>query len=141
MTATTADGAGGVPARPYRLARLLVATALLIATLVAATTAMLTVAYQDALRQQETTLRNLAIAFSAQTASVVQAVDGAMELAARAAAPDEPGRPALAALARFGAHSLGPDYLVGIHVYDGDGRLAASGMPAGQPAPPPPSAA
>jgi diguanylate cyclase (GGDEF)-like protein/PAS domain S-box-containing protein len=141
MTASGADSAGTAPLRPYPRARLVLATTLLIVTLVAATAAMLYVAYADALRQQETTLRNLAIAFSAQTSSVVQAVDDAMRLAEHALAADEPGRAGLAALARFGARSLSPDYLLGIDVYDSDGRLAASGIPAGRKAQAPPSAA
>jgi diguanylate cyclase (GGDEF)-like protein/PAS domain S-box-containing protein len=136
MTAPSADTAGPAPLRPYPLARLVAATTLLIVVLVGATAVMLFVSYQDALRQQKTTLRNLAIAFSAQTSSVVQAVDDAMHLAERARAADQPGR-APGGLAQFGASILGPEYLLGIHLYDNDGRLATSAIRAGRKAAPP----
>ncbi|MES2759689.1 MAG: EAL domain-containing protein [Pseudomonadota bacterium] len=119
----------------------MVATAMLIVILAAATGAMLLVSYQDALQQQKTALRNLAIAFSAQTFSVAQAVDNVMQQAERGFAADA-ARPRRAAdsLANFGENSLAREYLLGIHLYDSAGRLVASGTPARHAAPAPPAA-
>jgi diguanylate cyclase (GGDEF)-like protein/PAS domain S-box-containing protein len=124
--------------RPFRLGRLVVATTLLIVILGAATAAMLYVSYQDALHQQKTALRNLAIAFSAQTFSVAQAVDTVLQQAERGFAEDAARRRAPSdPLANFGANSLAREYLLGIHLYDSAGRLVASGAPAHAPPRPP----
>lgn len=120
---------------PYSPARLGAVTALLILMLVLGTGAMLFVSYQDTLRQQKTTLRNLSIAFAAQTLSVAQAVDQALRQVERgyrpAARPGaaRPGvaRPGVARLDYFDERGPAQEYLLGIHVYDRAGRLVASG--------------
>jgi len=63
--------------------RLVLVTAGLIASLGMVTGAILYAAYQDTLREQQITLRNVAIAFAAQTASVTQAIDSVSQAAAR----------------------------------------------------------
>lgn len=70
--------------RPYPLARMVLATATLIVVLIGATAAVLLVSYRDTLRQEMTNLRNLSIAFAAQTFSVAQGVDNVMLQAERA---------------------------------------------------------
>ena len=106
------------------MARLVGATALLILILVTATAAMLYVSLQDTLRQEKINLRNLSIAFSAQTFSVAQAIDNVMRQAERSFVVSAAGP-----LADFGENSLARDYLLGIHLYDGTGQLLASGVP------------
>jgi diguanylate cyclase (GGDEF)-like protein/PAS domain S-box-containing protein len=107
-----------------------VATVSLILVLAAATSAMLFVSYQDTLRQSKTNLRNLSIAFAAQTFSVAQAVDNVMSQAERGFEANASGPPGLNSLANFGENSLAQDYLLGIHLYDPSGHLIASGVPA-----------
>jgi diguanylate cyclase (GGDEF)-like protein/PAS domain S-box-containing protein len=114
---------------PYSLASLGALAALLILTLVLGTAAMLQVSYQDTMRQQKTTLRNLAIAFAAQTQIVAQAVDQALhqvEHRYKAGPRTEPLR-----LDYFNEQGAAQDYLLGLYVYGLDGRLLASGLPAG----------
>ena len=119
----------------------MVATALLILVLIIATAAMLLVSYQDTLRHEKTNLRNLAIAFAAQTFSVSQAVENVMFQAERGFAANA-SRPRKANwLAELGENSLTQEYLLGIHLYDNAGRLVASGMPAWSRAPVHPSQA
>lgn len=123
MTSPGAHPAAEPPVRAYRLGRLVLATAMLIVILAAATGAMLFVSYQDALQQQNTALRNLAIAFSAQSFSVAQAVDNVMQQAERGFGADEARQRAAAdSLANFGENSLAREYRLGIHLYDGAGR-------------------
>jgi PAS domain S-box-containing protein/diguanylate cyclase (GGDEF)-like protein len=112
---------------PRSLLRLSLATALLILFLAAATGAMLFVSYQDTLRQERTNLRNLSIAFSAQTSSVAQAFDHAMHQAERAYAAHgaHPRTPNW--LDDIAANSMAQGYLLGISLYDSAGRLVASG--------------
>lgn len=129
MNLPGAQPANPAPHRPYPLARLVVATALLILFLVTATSGMLFVSYQDALRQGKTNLRNLAIAFSAQTFSVAQAVDDVMLQAERGYAANAARPAARSALADFVESSIAQQYLLGIHLYDTAGRLVASGVP------------
>ena len=119
-------------ARPYSLAHLVAATALLILILMAATSAMLFVSLQDSLRQEKTNLRNLAIAFSAQTFSVAQGIDNVMLEAERAIAANTarvPASPLREVFDRLSENSLAREYLLGIHLYDTQGRLVASGVP------------
>ncbi|MDQ2988124.1 MAG: cache domain-containing protein, partial [Pseudomonadota bacterium] len=116
--------------RPYPLGRLVVATALLIVFLVGATSWMLFVSYEDTLRQAKTNLRNLSIAFSAQTFSVAQAVENVMLQAERGHAANGADAPPANSLANFGENSLAREYLLGVHLYDNAGRLIASGVPA-----------
>ena len=54
------------PIRPYPLARLVVVTAGLIAALGLVTASMLYASYEDTLRDQKVTLRNMAIAFDSE---------------------------------------------------------------------------
>jgi diguanylate cyclase (GGDEF)-like protein/PAS domain S-box-containing protein len=126
--------------RPYPLARLVAATALLILILVAATSGMLFVSFQDALRQEKTNMRNLAIAFAAQTFSVAQAIDNVMLQAERGFAADAAGSAPSDGFAHFGENSMARNYLLGIHLYDTAGRLVASGVPVKAKAPVRPAA-
>jgi diguanylate cyclase (GGDEF)-like protein/PAS domain S-box-containing protein len=123
MAMPAAPPANLSPIRPYPLVRLVVATALLILVLIVATSGMLYVSYNDTLRQQLTNLRNLAIAFSAQTLSVAHAADNVI-LQAERGFGGKADR-----LARFGADSLVREDLLGIHAYDATGQLIASGVP------------
>ncbi|MET0980638.1 MAG: EAL domain-containing protein [Telluria sp.] len=68
--------------RPYPLATLVITTAGLILALALLTASMLFASYHDTLDAQKTSLRNVAIAFAAQTMSVAKAVDGTMTRAA-----------------------------------------------------------
>jgi diguanylate cyclase (GGDEF)-like protein/PAS domain S-box-containing protein len=128
MIPASAQTAASHSTRPYPLVRLVVATALLILVLIAATSAVLFVSYQDTLRQQKTNLRNLSIAFSAQTFSVAQAVENVMLQAERGHAANDPSAPAANSLARFEGNRTTQEYLLGIHLYDNDGQLVASGV-------------
>ena len=87
---------------------------------------MLYVSYHDTLRAQQASLRNLSIAFAAQTLTVAQAVDQLMRQVERAYRADPTPR-----LAPFFAET-GPaqEYLLGVHLYDAAGRPVASGVPA-----------
>jgi diguanylate cyclase (GGDEF)-like protein/PAS domain S-box-containing protein len=107
------------------MARLVGATALLILSLMTATAGMLYVSLQDTLRQEKTNLRNLSIAFSAQTFSVAQGIDNVMRQAERGLVANGPSN----AFADFGENSMARESLLGIHLYDTDGRLLASGVP------------
>jgi diguanylate cyclase (GGDEF)-like protein/PAS domain S-box-containing protein len=84
----------------------------------------------DSLRQAQTNLRNLSIAFSAQTFSVAQAIDNLMLQAERGfsqnSGPDGRAHP----FAHFGDNSLARQYLLGIHLFDAKGQLIGSDMPA-----------
>ena len=110
---------------PYPLARLSTVTSLLILALVLGTAAMLFVSYQDTLRQQKTTLRNLSIAFAAQTLIVAQAVDQALRQVERNYAPGP--APGVARLDYFDERGPAQEYLLGIYLFDLDGQLVASG--------------
>jgi diguanylate cyclase (GGDEF)-like protein/PAS domain S-box-containing protein len=114
-------------ARPFSPARLAVATALLILILLAATSVMLFVSLRDTIQQEKTNLRNLAIAFSAQTFSVAQAIDSVMLEAERGVAANAPASPLSDAFAHFSENSMAREYLLGIYRYDTAGHLVASG--------------
>ncbi|MBQ5948220.1 EAL domain-containing protein [Massilia sp. ST3] len=108
--------------RPYPLARLVIIAAGLIAALGMVTASMLYASYDDTVREQKTNLRNIAVIFAAQTTSVAQAVDGALQRAASAMRRDP------AALARLLAEeSAGPAhaYLLRIAAFDANGTLLA----------------
>ena len=115
------------PKRPYSLARLAIVTAGLIAALGFVTAAMLFASYQDALREQQVTLRNVAVAFAAQTAGVSQAIEGASQGAARMllGRPATPPAPTLDDTPAYAAHP----YLLRLVLFDADGRLAGSVTP------------
>ncbi|MFC5462826.1 EAL domain-containing protein [Massilia niabensis] len=66
----------------YPKVNLVVTTAGLILALVLVTASMLFASYHDTLNAEKTSLRNVAIAFAAQTMSVAKAVDGTMTRAA-----------------------------------------------------------
>ncbi|MGI4719681.1 MAG: bifunctional diguanylate cyclase/phosphodiesterase [Janthinobacterium lividum] len=115
------------PVRPYPLSRLVIVTTGLVVALGLTTAAMLTASYQDALREQQVTLRNVAIAFAAQTAGVTQAIDSAAKSAARTM------------LASKGQGAAGSDegldlsqahpYLLRLVLFDAGGRVAGSIVP------------
>jgi diguanylate cyclase (GGDEF)-like protein/PAS domain S-box-containing protein len=116
---------------PYPPASLSGLVVVLILTLVLGTAAMLKVSYEDTMRQQKTTLRNLAIAFAAQTEVVAQAVDETIRQVQRAhalAAGRAPVR-----LDYFDEQGVAREYLLGLYVFDLNGRLLASATPAGGP--------
>jgi len=77
-----AEGAAPAVSRPFPLAGLMVITGALILVLGMLTVWMLLLSYDDALRAQKASLRNVATAFAAQTRSVAKAVDGATVRAA-----------------------------------------------------------
>ncbi|SFD03085.1 bifunctional diguanylate cyclase/phosphodiesterase [Massilia yuzhufengensis] len=115
------------PVRPYPRARLVIVTAGLIAALGMVTASMLYASYEDALREQQVTLRNVAIVFAAQTTGVAQAIDGATQRTAtlyraRGAGVLTPG---------FLEEHAGParPYLARMALFDAAGRLAASVAP------------
>jgi diguanylate cyclase (GGDEF)-like protein/PAS domain S-box-containing protein len=139
MTVPRAKPARTTAIRPYPLGRLVIATALLILILLGATSWMLFISYEDTLQQVKTNLRNLSIAFAAQTFSVAQAVENVMLQAERGYAGNGGSAPAANSLANFGENSLAREYLLGIHLYDSDGRLVASGVPSKLPTPAHPS--
>ncbi|MET0983156.1 MAG: EAL domain-containing protein, partial [Telluria sp.] len=112
---------------PYSLASLGTLTALLILALVLGTGAMLQVSHEDTLRQQKTTLRNLAIAFAAQTEIVARAVDQAMGQVERSYKPGQGAEPAR--LDYFNEEGAAQEYLLGLYVFDLQGRLLAHGTP------------
>ncbi|MEW6760527.1 MAG: EAL domain-containing protein [Pseudomonadota bacterium] len=115
------------PKRPYSPARLAIVTAGLIAALGFVTAAMLFASYQDALREQQVTLRNVAVAFAAQTAGVSQAIEDASQAAARMLL----ARPATAqstTLDDTQGHAAHP-YLLRLVLFDAAGRLVGSVTP------------
>ncbi|MET0981381.1 MAG: EAL domain-containing protein [Telluria sp.] len=114
---------------PYSLASLATLTALVVLALVLGTAAMLKLSYDDTLRQQKTTLRNLSIAFAAQTLIVAQAVDQAMRQVERGYRPGPGVEPAR--LDYFDQQGAAREYLLGLYVFGLDGRLLASGIPPG----------
>lgn len=112
--------------RPTPLSRLVIVTAGLIAALGLITDAMLYASYQDALREQQVTLRNVAIAFAAQTAGVAQAIDSAAQQAARMVLADNaPPSPGLA----DGRDGLAHPYLLRTVLFDSAGHAVGSVMP------------
>ena len=116
------------PIRPYPLSRLVIVTAGLVAALGMIPAAMLYASYQDALREQQVTLRNVAIAFSAQTAGVAQAIDSAAQQAAHMVLGGAAGpSPALA----DNRNGLAHPYLLRIVLFDTAGRPAGSVTPGG----------
>ena len=131
--------------RPYPLSRLVIVTAGLIAALGLITGSMLYASYRDALHEQEVTLRNVAIAFAAQTASVTQAIDSAARQSAHILLRRDSGPvPGLA----DGRDGLAHRYLLRVVLFDTAGRPLGSLTPAGDdlampamPAPPAPDAA
>ena len=120
-TAPTPEG------RPYSMSRLSGVTALLILILVSATSVMLYVSYEDALREQKTNLRNVSIAFAAQTQSVAQAVSQVMLQVERGYTDKKTADAEQPDLRHF-FEDRGPaqEYLLGIHVFD------QAGAPQGQ---------
>jgi diguanylate cyclase (GGDEF)-like protein/PAS domain S-box-containing protein len=115
--------------RPYPLARLVAATSVLVVVLIAVTCLVLFFSYEDTLRQEETNLRNLSIAFAAQTASVAQAIDGAMAQAERGFAADPASAGEAVAQASGGGSGMVQESLPGMRLYDLDGKLVASAVP------------
>jgi len=111
------------------LASLALLTTLLILALLLGTAAMLKVSHDDAIRQEKTTLRNLAIAFSAQTLTVAQAVDQAMRQVERSYRPGAGAEPVR--LDYFDQQGAAQEYLLGMYVFAPDGKLLASAMPPG----------
>jgi len=106
------------------MARLAIIASGLIAALGMVTASMLYASYDDTLRDQKTNLRNIAVIFAAQTTSVAQAVDSALQRAAGAVR-----RGNTAALASLLAEeSAGPAhaYLLRVAAFDASGRLLAS---------------
>ena len=97
--------------------------------LVLGTAAMLEVSYQDTVRQQKTTLRNLSIAFSAQTLIVAQAVDEAMREVERSDIASSSTGPVRLDDADLQGAARG--YLLGLYVFDREGRLLATAMSPG----------
>ncbi len=73
---TLPDGPVPVEQRRDSVARMVVVTVGLIVVLGVLTASMLLLSYHDAMRAQQASLRNIAIAFAAQTMGVVRAVDG-----------------------------------------------------------------
>ncbi|MGH8853613.1 MAG: hypothetical protein ACREWI_04965, partial [Telluria sp.] len=118
---------GRRPVRPYPRARLVIVTAGLIAALGMVTASMLYASYEDALREQQVTLRNVAIVFAAQTTAVAQAVDGASRRAASLYRARGAGALAPGFLEEH-AGSAQP-YVARLAVFDAAGRLAASVSP------------
>ncbi|KFI07893.1 hypothetical protein, partial [Massilia sp. BSC265] len=112
--------------RPTPLSRLVIVTAGLIAALGLITGAMLYASYQDALRGQQVTLRNVAIAFAAQTAGVAQAIDSAAQQAARMVLTDD--SPPSSGLVG-GRDGLAHPYLLRIVLFDTAGNTIGSIMP------------
>ena len=110
--------------RPYPMARLVIIASGLIAALGMVTASMLYASYDDTLRDQKANLRNIAIIFAAQTTSVAQAVDGALQRAAGAVRRGDAA--ALAPL--LAEESAGPAhaYLLRIAAFDASGKLLAS---------------
>jgi diguanylate cyclase (GGDEF)-like protein/PAS domain S-box-containing protein len=113
----------------HSLVSLAVLTTLLILALVLGTAAMLKVSHDDTMRQEKTTLRNLAIAFSAQTLTVAQAVDQAMRQVERSYRPGPDGNPVR--LDYFDQQGAAQEYLLGMYVFGPDGKLLASAMSPG----------
>lgn len=112
--------------RPTPLSRLVIVTGGLIAALGLITGAMLYASYQDALREQQVTLRNVAIAFAAQTAGVAQAIDSAAQQAARMLlVQDAPPSSGMA----DGRDGLAHPYLLRIVLFDTAGQTVGSIMP------------
>jgi len=116
--------------RPTPLSRLVIVTGGLIASLGLVTGAMLYAAYQDTLRERQVTLRNVAIAFAAQTAGVAQAIDSAALAAARTvlASGDAP-----ASSLQEGLDGVTHPYLLRIVLFDAAGKPAGSVTPSGAP--------
>ncbi|MCC2974225.1 EAL domain-containing protein [Massilia sp. IC2-476] len=115
--------------RPTPLSRLVIVTAGLIAALGMVTGAMLYDSYRDALREEQITLRNVAIAFAAQTASVVQAIDSAARQSAHILLRRDGGPvPGLA----DGRDGLTHRYLLRVLLFDNAGRQLGSLLPAGE---------
>ncbi|MFC0253690.1 bifunctional diguanylate cyclase/phosphodiesterase [Massilia consociata] len=112
--------------RPYSLARLVVVTTGLVVALGLVTASMLYASYQDALREQQVTLRNVAIAFAAQTAGVAQGIDSAAQGAARMLLVREDDGPPPAI---DGGQGPAHPYLLRIVLFDAAGRLVGSVMP------------
>jgi diguanylate cyclase (GGDEF)-like protein/PAS domain S-box-containing protein len=111
--------------RPTPLSRLVIVTGGLIAALGLITGAMLYASYQDALREQQVTLRNVAIAFAAQTAGVAQAIDSAAQQAARMLLQETPSSSGIA----DGREGLAHPYLARIVLFDTAGQVVGSVMP------------
>lgn len=114
-------------ARPYSFWRLVAVTALLISVLGAATAAMLYVSHGDAVREQKISLRNLSVAFAAQTLSVTQGVNQVMDQVSRAYRNSDSRELALPTY--FEDDGPARDFLLGIYVFDQSGTLVASGEP------------
>ena len=127
MTVSHDSTVTAATARPYSLVRLVGVTALLISVLGAATAAMLYVSYHDAVRAEQASLRNLAIAFAAQTLTVAQAVDQVTRQVASAYRGNGAVAPPLAPY--FEENGPAQQYLLGVHLYDAKGKLMASAGP------------
>ncbi|UVW29235.1 EAL domain-containing protein [Massilia sp. H6] len=113
--------------RPYPLARLAVVTAGLIVTLGLVTASMLHASYNDALRDQQVTLRNMAIAFAAQTTGVAQAIDSTAQRAATLYRARGSGVLTPGFLEEHAG--LAHPYLMRVMLFDAQGRVAASVAP------------
>ncbi|WP_194713179.1 bifunctional diguanylate cyclase/phosphodiesterase [Noviherbaspirillum soli] len=124
----TAPHAPALPPRP----RLCIAAIALLAVMVLCTALALTASYHDTLRQEANNLRNLATAFSAQTASAAYALDRLLDNAREdyleSTAPRDSKRPAM-------RRPPLPRDVLGISLLDRDGHLlTGSPLPPDMPA-------
>ena len=118
------------PASHFTQTRLYTATALLLAVIMLCTAFVLASNYRDTIRQEETNLRNLAIAFSAQTMSAIRSLDQLLDgerdnYLTNPEGPDGSGAPP--------PHSISQAvhrHVLGVTLYGTDGRRLA-----GHPAP------
>lgn len=109
----------------YSARRLIVITAMLVALLGVLLAAILSIGYQEALRQAMVNQRNISIAFAAQTLSVTQGIDYAMVQTERAYRRS----PRQARIDYFDDPRTAQNHVIGIHLFDRDGKLVASATP------------
>jgi diguanylate cyclase (GGDEF)-like protein/PAS domain S-box-containing protein len=128
-----------LPIRAYLRGWLIATTAVLLVALGLATCATLYAGYQDTMRYTKIGLLNLSTAFSAQTFSLVQAIDHVMLETEHNIPEFSPGSPGKQSSDEFNAHHLAQHNLLGIYLYDSSGKLIV-GEDARAPAHPPHSA-
>ena len=114
-----------MPRGSYSARRLVAVTGTLIALLAVVLAGILSISYREALRQEMVNMRNISIAFAAQTLSVTQSIDYAMVQTERAYRRS----PQQARIDYFDDPRTVQTHVIGIHLFDRNGKLVASATP------------
>jgi diguanylate cyclase (GGDEF)-like protein/PAS domain S-box-containing protein len=110
----------------YSPKRVIAVTALFILAVVTATSVMLTASYRDTVRQEKRNLRNVSVAFAAQTLTTTRVIDHVLSELQNDYLRASDGRASQVKLLHLARTNPGQDFLLGAYLFEEDGRLIAS---------------